>query len=345
MRRNEGTLYKRSYFTWWLALSCALVIIIMLIGGFTRLTNSGLSIVEWKPISGVIPPLNELDWQTEFNKYQTSPEYQQHNSNINLTEFKFIFWLEFIHRLAARVAGLMYLLPLLYFYAKGQVTKSSRLIYFSVAILFFMQGFIGWYMVKSGLVDKPYVSHYRLACHLIIAVVIYSLLFWQLMKYCFDILIISSKENLTNPRWLCLLSLILLYWQIFLGGLVAGLDAGLIYNDFPLMGANFIPREINFCSLSLASLSDSVFVQFTHRVNSYLITIVIVILTVRLLGKNHPKLRKVAILLFLSLGLQMLAGIFTILYSVPTALALIHQFLAIILLSILLWCYFLLKNT
>ena len=161
------------YFTVWLVVCCCMVALMVFIGGLTRLTNSGLSIVEWKPISGVIPPITDSEWAEEFAKYKTSPEYLKLNSHMVVGEFKFIFWLEFIHRFIARLTGLIYFLPLLYFYIKGKINVKSGGVYLLTLMLFAMQGFIGWYMVKSGLVNMPHVSHFRLAAHLIIAFFIY----------------------------------------------------------------------------------------------------------------------------------------------------------------------------
>jgi cytochrome c oxidase assembly protein subunit 15 len=329
------------YIANWLLICCILVILMILIGGFTRLTNSGLSIVEWKPVTGIIPPLTEEDWQIELTKYRNTPEYQQLGANIDLAEFKFIFIVEFIHRLAGRITGLMYLIPLLYFFIRNKLRTEDRLPHFFILTLFFIQGFMGWYMVKSGLQSVPYISHFRLAFHLIIAVLLYSLIFWQLMKNNFDIVLVSRQENFNSRKNLCLLLMIMLYGQIFLGGLVAGLDAGLVYNSFPLMGGSFVPHEI---SLKTASLTDPVFVQFIHRIGAYLLSIAISTLIFILFRINNYKLHKVACYIAFALLLQMLAGIATVIYSVPIFIALVHQIGAIILLSCLLWCYFLLKN-
>lgn len=322
----------------WLIICCFLVISMIFIGGLTRLTDSGLSIVEWKPVTGIIPPLGEKDWQIEFNKYQASPQYQKINDTITLSEFKFIFWLEFIHRLLGRVTGLIYLLPLIFFYFKGKIKKDCILSHIIILALFFAQGFMGWYMVKSGLINQPYVSHFRLASHLIIAFVIYNLLFCQLMKSSFDILIISSKINLLKTKYLFLILIAATYLQVFLGGLVAGLDAGLVYNSFPLMGESFIPYQL---FNSLPSLSDPVFVQFIHRIGAYTICFITIILIINLLKVNHPKLTKVAYYIIFALLLQMALGVIVILYSVPITMALIHQLAAIFFLSCLLWGHFL----
>ena len=327
----------------WLSLCCLIVVFLIFLGGLTRLTDSGLSIVEWKPISGVVPPLTISDWESEFSKYQQSPEYQKKNTTMNLPEFKRIFWLEFIHRLAGRVVGLFFLLPLLYFLVTRQIAKKSIPTYFTILLLFCIQGFIGWYMVKSGLVSEPNVSHFRLAMHMIIATIIYTLLFYQMMKNSFDILIISSPVKLHSAKCYCVLAIILVYVQIFLGGLVAGLDGGLVYNSFPLMGNSFVPKEITW-SLSVSNFNEAVFVQFIHRIGAYAVCISVICLVISLLKIKHPKLTRAAYTITAAVILQMLLGVFTILYSVPIVVALLHQIFAIILLSSILWSYFLIKT-
>jgi len=331
-------MYENFWLKQWLTACCFLVILMIFIGGLTRLTDSGLSIVEWKPVTGIIPPLNIQAWQIEFDKYQTSPQYQKINDNMTLSEFKFIFWLEFIHRLAGRITGLIYVLFLIFFYVKGKIKKNSILAHTIILILFVAQGFMGWYMVKSGLINQPYVSHFRLAIHLIMAFAIYNLLFYQLMKNSFDILIISSQINLLKLQRLFLVTITVTYLQVFFGGLVAGLDAGLVYNSFPLMGNSFIPNELFNI---LPSLSNPVFVQFIHRIGAYTICIITIILIINLLKVNHPKLTKVAYYIIFALLLQMAVGIIVILYSVPIIMALIHQLVAIFFLSCLLWGHFL----
>lgn len=336
-------MFQKPLITPWLTCCCLMVLLMIVLGGVTRLTDSGLSIVQWKPVTGIIPPLTDSQWQKEFSKYQQFPEYQYKTLNITLAEFKFIFWLEFIHRFMGRVTGLVYLVPLVYFWINKQIPRNAAVAYIIVLLLFCAQGFMGWYMVQSGL-TSAYVSHFRLSCHLIIAVIIYNLLFYQLMQNSFDILLLLPGMKLTAPKVLCLLSLILLYIQIMLGGLVAGLDAGLVYNSFPLMGGNFIPHEMSYKALDINVLSDPAIVQFFHRIGSYIVCISTTWLVISLIKTRHVKLQKVAYSIMGVLILQMLAGIITVLYAVPLSMALIHQILAIMLLSSLSWCYFLLSS-
>ncbi|WP_341756046.1 MULTISPECIES: COX15/CtaA family protein [unclassified Candidatus Tisiphia] len=328
----------------WLAVCCCMVVFMIFWGGLTRLTDAGLSIVEWKPVAGVVPPLSNAAWQDEFGKYQRSIEYKQKNTNMTLSEFKFIFWIEFIHRFAGRLVGLLYLIPLLYFLVTKQIASKSLPVYLGILLLFAVQGFMGWYMVKSGLILQPYVSHFRLAGHLIIAIIIYNLLFYQLMKNSFDILLSEKTTSLNLAKFCCVITISIIYIQIFLGGLVAGLDAGQVYNSFPLMGNNFIPDELSFKLLTIDSLHDPVIVQFFHRMGAYMVCVSAGFLVVSLIKTKHPKLNRVAYYIVGVLLLQMLAGIVTILYSVPVLIALLHQICAIILLSCILWSYFLLKS-
>jgi cytochrome c oxidase assembly protein subunit 15 len=318
----------------------------IILGGLTRLTDSGLSIVEWRPITGIIPPLTYQDWLSEFLKYQTFPEYQKHNHNMQLNEFKFIFWLEFIHRFVGRIIGLVYILPLIYFYIKNLIKSHELLFYIFVAILFASQGFIGWYMVQSGLVTNPNVSHFRLAIHLIIAFVIYSLLFWKWMTTTAIVTLLNNvTRNLRTLRIFTILSIIILYVQIFIGGLVAGLRAGLIYNSFPLMGGCFIPSEIKLLDINFSYFSEAVFVQLIHRMNAYILSIIIIIIILYARKTNNKKLHSASNYTMIALSIQMIIGVITILYSVPITLALMHQFGAIILLSCLLFFYFLIQKT
>ena len=268
---------QNKYISLWLKIMCLAIICMIFIGGLTRLTNSGLSITEWKPITGIVPPLTEKSWTQEFNKYRQSPEYLKINNSIDLPEFKSIFWVEFIHRIAGRITGILYLLPLMYFLFSGAISGAKIFVYLGGLILLIGQGFAGWYMVKSGLVSSPHVSHFRLAIHLLLAISLYAILFWQLMKQSFDIILISSKIHLSGINLWLNISLIFLFIQITFGAFVAGLDAGLVYNEFPLMGNSFVPTEIIFKNLTLESFYDPVFVQFVHRILGYIVAITILV--------------------------------------------------------------------
>ncbi len=325
----------------WLKIMCLAIICMIFIGGLTRLTHSGLSITEWNPITGIFPPLTEESWTQEFDKYRQSPEYLKINHSIEINEFKSIFWVEFIHRIAGRITGILYLLPLIYFLFNRTISGANIFIYLGGGILLAGQGFAGWYMVKSGLVSTPYVSHFRLAIHLLLAISLYAMLFWQLMKNSFDIILVSSKTNLSIINLWLNISLLLLFIQITFGAFVAGLDAGLVYNSFPLMGDSFVPNELTSKEISLESLYDPVFVQFIHRILGYVITITILVSCFIGFKIRNFLLSKTLVYMLIALIFQITAGVLTLIYQVPITIALIHQLGAIILLSCLLWVKYL----
>jgi cytochrome c oxidase assembly protein subunit 15 len=307
-----------------------MVALMVLIGGLTRLTNSGLSIVEWNPIHGVIPPLNESEWMEEFAKYQQSPEYLKINHGMLLDEFKSIFALEYIHRLVGRIAGAIFLLPLLFFAFKKHIPFALGKRLALIFALGLCQGVIGWYMVKSGLVDDPHVSHFRLALHLTFAFVIYGMLFW----YGLEVQKPGTRTPLPGYRFSLALTALILLQTIF-GAFVAGLDAGLVYNEFPKMGGVWIPQELynSFSNVGLDGiLHDPVSVQFLHRVIALIVTLTVLAFSIR-----HYRLRTPVYLLVLALFLQVGLGIATLTHEVPVALASAHQMGALLLFSIALF--------
>ena len=332
------------YLTLWLRVMCAAIICMIFIGGLTRLTDSGLSITEWKPVTGILPPLNEAAWISEFDKYKQTPEYIQINNNMNLAEFKSIFWLEFIHRIAGRITGILYIFPLIYFLFNKTINSKKIYIYLIGLILLISQGIAGWYMVKSGLISAPCVSHFRLAIHLLLAIALYALLFWQLMRESFYKIPIDIKTNLVPLNIGLNICLILLFIQITFGAFVAGLDAGLVYNQFPLMGDSIIPNEITSGKFGLNSFYDPVFVQFIHRMLAYIVTIAILVTCLIGLKIQNLLLSKSLVYLIITLILQIMVGILTLIYLVPIILALLHQIGAVILLSTLLWVKYLAVN-
>jgi len=288
------------------------------VGGLTRLTDSGLSITEWKPVTGTIPPLNESDWNTEFEKYKLSPEYKHIHTNIDMRIFKKIYFLEYFHRLLGRIVGIIFFLPAIYFFAKGHLTTRNKKVILLASILGICQGFMGWYMVKSGLIDVPYVSHFRLTMHLLFALSIFLILLNEAMHIYFK----AENKIDFESRIYILMALIIL--QIALGGLVAGLDAGLIYNEFPYMGENIWPSEL-IATKPLEYLSSNAVVQFFHRVMAVIVVFYSYYIAVNLLNKKYYKS---SILLTSSVTIQFLLGLYTLLYSVPINLALIHQIFA-----------------
>ena len=300
----------------WLIICAILVYAMIIIGGYTRLTHSGLSIVEWKPISGIIPPFTENLWLEEFEQYKLSPEFKIINSTMDILSFKQIFWVEYIHRLLGRITGLAFLLPFLYFYRR---LSSVQIRQFTIILLLMgAQGAIGWFMVKSGLSLDPNVSQYRLALHLITACLILCLLVWQIVPG----KAISSKY--------AYFSLFLLLLQITSGAFVAGLKAGLVYNSFPLMDGDLIPKGLLLMKPIYLNIFENItMVQFIHRLLGVINFINLLAYSFKIFNLDA---KKNAIFLAVLITIQLLLGIFTLLLQVPLFLALLHQAVAILLL-------------
>ena len=328
----------------WLLVCCATIFGMIILGGVTRLTGSGLSMVEWAPIMGILPPLNQSEWQETFLLYQQFPEYQLKNFNMSLTEFKSIFWFEYGHRLLGRSIGLIFLLPFLFFLFRGQIEKALTPKLITMFVLGGLQGLMGWYMVKSGLVNDPHVSQYRLTAHLGLAVVIYAYMFWVALDLLYPKINDASKSvnpKNTNHR-LGSLSLIItgiIFITILSGGFVAGTRAGFAFNTFPLMDGQLIPNGLFEQSPWWRNFFENIVtVQFDHRVLATLLFLIIPVFWLKaskLDGtlKSQPLLRTASHLLLAALALQITLGISTLLLVVPVALAAAHQAGAIILLT------------
>lgn len=304
----------------WLYLCSFLVFCIILLGGYTRLCHAGLSIVEWKPITGIIPPLSEELWLREFQKYSLTPEFIKINYNFTLMDFKKIYWIEYSHRILGRLIGVVLFFPLLVVTIMRSIGNKDLKKLWMVFALVLFQGFIGWYMVSSGLVLNPDVSHYRLATHLVIATVIFGSLLY--------IALTLGKEGKPISYIGLYFIIFLLIIQIFFGGLVAGLDGGMIYNNFPLMNEHFLPDE------KLSTVYDLVdtigWVQFVHRINA-IILLPLSIATIYKINNCEPHAKNsVRFFVFVLLS-QIILGIFTLLYQVPLLLGLLHQGAAFIL--------------
>lgn len=321
----------------WLFVCCATVFCMILVGAITRLTESGLSIVEWKPLIGAIPPLNEKEWQRIFDLYKATPEFQKKNFWMNMDDFKHIFFWEWFHRLLGRVIGMIFALPYLFFLVKGIIPKGYKLKFLGIFILGGLQGAMGWYMVKSGLVNMPSVSHYRLAAHLALALVLYALMFWSAL----DFMQLSKKEakkqdlSLYKHGWITLgFVMITIFW----GAYTAGLDAGLVYNDtFPKMGESWIPSEVFFYKPTWVNFFENpAGVQFTHRWLAMTTALVVLSFAIRSIKRGYKEFRFAALgfFVFIQIGL----GISTLLSGVNIVLAVMHQGGAVVLLSLLLTC-------
>ena len=318
----------------WLILCAVVIFGMIMLGGVTRLTHSGLSMVEWKPLVGTIPPLTEQHWLTEFEKYKQFPEYQKTNLGMSLDGFKSIFMYEYLHRLLGRVIGVLFALPLLYFLLRGRVRPGLAPGLVCLFLLGGLQGFLGWYMVKSGLVDNPRVSQYRLTAHLGVAVAIYAYMLWIAFGLLFTERATREKAPSNNARWtLGLVALV--YLMILSGGLVAGTRAGLAYSTWPLMGTSFIPAGL-YASVPpwLAMFEDITTIQFNHRMLAYLLFVLLnafALMVYFRAPRGHGKLG--AVLLLVALWMQMGLGISTLLLHVPVALATAHQGGAVLLLT------------
>tara|TARA_Y100000590_G_scaffold326009_1_gene369918 strand:+ start:222 stop:1235 length:1014 start_codon:yes stop_codon:yes gene_type:complete len=332
----ENLLLKKKI-TFWLISMFFIISIMIVIGGLTRLTDSGLSITQWQLFSGFLPPLTNSDWLNYFNLYKEIPEFKIQNYSMTMDEFKIIFWWEWIHRFLGRLIGIFFLVPLIFFSFKLGFKKLINL--YLIFFLICLQGFIGWYMVLSGLNNRIDVSHFRLALHLLIAFVILSLIIWNYLK-----LNEIQKSNLKLNLQLPLIFLILIFSQISLGAFVSGMDAGTIYNSWPLMGSSYFPDDNNFINLfSLSAFSDPSLVQFMHRNLAYIIFIFYLFLLFQIHRKNLTKFYKVSKITGVILIIQTILGILTLLYGAQIYLASMHQISSIFLVSSSV--YFLYLNT
>ena len=321
-----------TYISYWLLLITLLVAFMIFVGGLTRLTDSGLSITRWDLISGILPPLSLNEWGKSFELYKKIPEYKLLNSSMTLEQFKTIYWWEYAHRLLGRFVGLFYLIPLLYFTFKKMIKKNSLISLYMILILIFLQGFIGWYMVKSGLIERTDVSHYRLSLHLTLAFVIFILLFWNYLKYKNKKTFIQKKKL---PSYLTIFFIFCILFQISIGAFVSGLDAGQIYQTWPLMNQSYFPDDSNIKNLfSMKAFETPSIVQFIHRNIAYFIILLFSIITfIVYRNKDLVYLRNIILLIFIFLFLQILLGILTVLSGAQIILASMHQIGSIFLIT------------
>ena len=311
----------------WLLFMFWIISIMIIVGGLTRLTDSGLSITEWELFAGFLPPLSENDWNKYFDLYKKIPEFKLQNYDMTMNEFKVIFWWEWIHRFLGRFIGISFLIPLIYFTYLTSFKKMINL--YLIFILICFQGFIGWYMVSSGLVDRVDVSHYRLAVHLMIAFIILSLIFWNYL----DLKSLITPDKKINFN-LALFFLIILFIQISIGAFVSGMDAGTIYNTWPKMGSNFFPDDNNISNLlSLSAFNDASLVQFIHRNLAYLIIVVYFFIFFKIYSNQIKRLYRPINFVGIFLIIQVILGIFTLLNGAQIYLASMHQISSIFLVS------------
>jgi cytochrome c oxidase assembly protein subunit 15 len=309
----------------WLLICCALLFALVVVGGVTRLTHSGLSITEWQPIVGTLPPLSDAAWADAFGKYRATPEYRQVNPGMGLDAFQRIFWWEYAHRLLGRAIGVAFLLPYLWFLLRRRIPRGYAGALFAIFVLGGVQGALGWYMVQSGLVDDPRVSHLRLTAHLGLAFVIFGAMFWVALS-----LMRPRATGAGNPaptRFADLL-VILVYLMVLAGGLVAGLRAGFAYNTFPLMNGRWVPPEILMLEPWYRNFTDNMAtVQFDHRLLAAALAVLVpwFVWRTRRTAGLAPQARRAAYLFLALLVVQIALGIATLLLAVPLPLAAAHQ--------------------
>ena len=319
----QNNKYK-NYLNLWLVSLLLLLVSMIVIGGLTRLTGSGLSITNWDLLSGILPPINDLQWNNYFSLYKEIPQYTLINSNMTMDEFKIIYFWEYFHRLLGRVIGLVFLIPFLIFIYKKIFTNEYKIKFSLIFLLILLQGLIGWYMVKSGLTNNVTVSHIRLSVHLFLAFIILSSLFWYFLNLRYS----TNKSffNISRGYSLMKLFLLLLFIQIIMGAFVSGLDAGSIYQTWPLMNNSYVPDDLTFNSFfDFFNFNQQSFVQFLHRNLAYIILILYLYIGIFIKTHNFKKLTKPYLYLLIVLFFQIALGIFTLLSNLNIFVASLHQ--------------------
>ncbi len=341
MYQNDQNI--NNLFLYWLIISLILVFLIIIVGGLTRLTDSGLSITEWELVKGIIPPLSEKKWNFYFDQYKEIPQYKLLYSDMTLEKFKIIFYWEYVHRILARFIGLFFLIPLVFFYFTKKIKKEKINICFIILFLIILQGLVGWYMVQSGLSNNIAVSHYRLSIHLSTAIIIISSIFWLISNTISNKNKIFFKFTVANIPFLFLIFLIFL--QIIMGAFVSGLDAGKIYQTWPLMGNDYFPNDLFLYKfINYVEFNNHSLVQFYHRNLAYLIVVYFVLLNLYIYKKKilflYNSLKITSIILLLQIGL----GIFTLISGLNIYLASMHQITSVLLILSAINLYFLKAN-
>jgi len=333
---TEKQLASLPYIRSWLVFVAAMVFAMVIVGGATRLTDSGLSITEWKPLLGAIPPLNEADWLAALDKYRQIPEYQLINKGMSLAEFKFIYWWEWGHRFLGRAIGMVFFVPFVFFWLTGRLHKSHVPRLLVLFVLGGLQGALGWYMVMSGLVERTDVSQYRLSAHLTLATVIFAAIVWTTFGIGRDKRWPASTVTL---GWSALALTVLIIAQTALGGFVAGLDAGLSHNTWPLLDGRFVPNGLMAMEPAWRNFFENVLtVQFQHRIVAYVIALLALVHAARAMSeKNSPAVRMSGLAILFAVLVQIGFGIWTLLAQVPITLGLIHQGGALVVLTACIW--------
>jgi len=325
----------------WLICVALLVVLMVAVGGATRLTDSGLSITEWKPILGAIPPLTDADWQMAFEKYKKIPEYREVNQGMSLAAFQTIFWWEWAHRFIGRFIGLAFALPLAWFWFRNAIPRGYGMRLVGLLMLGGLQGFVGWYMVKSGLVDRVDVSQYRLALHLCLAFMILGLLVWNIVDLGPGDGGIYLQNVPSFSWWLAVLLAVLLFSQVALGAFVAGTKAGLFYNTWPLMDGKLIPGGLFTETPWYTNITEHpLTIQFNHRVMAYALFAFVLLQAVTLTSADDPRVRRSAHVLAGAVIGQVALGIWTLLVAdgaIPIVLGVAHQTMAALVFAAAVW--------
>tara|TARA_B100000886_G_scaffold337202_1_gene297452 strand:+ start:352 stop:1383 length:1032 start_codon:yes stop_codon:yes gene_type:complete len=322
--------YNTKIVSIWLKGSIFLIFVMVIVGGFTRLTDSGLSITEWELFSGIIPPLSTIEWKNYFDEYKKIPQYQLLFPGMTLDEFKYIFFWEYFHRLLGRVIGLFFIIPLLYFTFKKAIKMNYLYIFYFVFFLICLQGFFGWYMVQSGLVNDVTVSHYRLSIHLFTAVLIISILYWNYLCLSKNI----NRNFFSNDSGYIILKIFffLILIQVIFGAFVSGLDAGSIYQTWPKMNNSFFPDDTHFTNIyDMFNFENHSLVQFYHRKLAYIIFFFFCYLSYKIFKKKIIIDKKIFLLVSIILLVQILLGIVTLISGLNIYLAIFHQIFSLVL--------------
>ena len=323
---------------YWLFSILILIGLIVIVGGLTRLTDSGLSITRWDVVSGIFPPFSEKAWDEAFNLYKKIPQFYLSNPDLTISEFKVIYYWEYFHRILGRILGLAFIIPLLFFYYKKVFSREYNIKFLLLFLLILIQGTVGWYMVKSGLIENTTVSHYRLAIHLNLALILFSATFWYLLnlKNTQSIIFFNFSKNNIYLK----IFILLIFLQITFGAFTSGLDAGMLYQTWPLMNQNYFPDDISFNNNLFDLFNQPSFVQFVHRNLAYLIVLYTLIILFFVLYKRRTDLYKSAFLLVSIIFVQAFLGILTLLSGVNIVFASMHQLSTIFLLLFSIYFYY-----
>ncbi len=329
----------QKFIKYWLLSLLSLIALIVVVGGLTRLTDSGLSITTWDVVKGILPPLNKEEWDSMFALYKEIPQYYLLNTSMTIGEFKIIYYWEYIHRILGRILGLIFLIPFIYIYYKKIFNKEYNINFLILFFLILLQGTVGWYMVKSGLVENTTVSHFRLAVHLNLALILFSAIFWYYLN-------INSKVNkiffdFKKRNILPKIFILFIFLQITFGAFTSGLDAGKVYQTWPLMNNYFFPDDITLNTLSISQIfNEPSFVQFIHRNLAYIIFLYVLTMSFLIFYKKEKYMYKSTYFLLSMIFIQVFLGILTLLSGAMIWIASLHQVSTILLLISSIYFYY-----